>query len=82
MALRVNQRRSTRDEYQQRLSLESIVATPVGKYGLMLEKPVPVERLPGFAAGRPDWAAWPAAASAAQSGTQQSGARCLCCAGG
>ena len=51
MALRVNQRRSTRDEYQQRLSLESIVATPVGKYGLMLEKPVPVERLPGFAAG-------------------------------
>ncbi|HSG21459.1 MAG TPA: 16S rRNA (cytosine(967)-C(5))-methyltransferase RsmB, partial [Azonexus sp.] len=51
MALRVNQRRSTRDEYLQRLSVEGIVATPTGEVGLLLEKPVPVERLPGFTAG-------------------------------
>lgn len=51
MALRVNQRRSTRDEYLQRLNGEGIVATPIGDVGLLLAKPVPVERLPGFAAG-------------------------------
>jgi len=51
MALRVNQRRSTRDEYLQRLSGEGIIATPIGEVGLLLAKPVPVERLPGFAAG-------------------------------
>lgn len=51
MALRVNQRRSSRAEYQERLSAEGIAATPVGDFGLLLEKPLPVERLPGFAAG-------------------------------
>jgi 16S rRNA (cytosine967-C5)-methyltransferase len=51
MALRVNQRRSSRAEYQERLSAEGIAATPVDDFGLLLEKPVPVERLPGFAAG-------------------------------
>lgn len=51
MALRVNLRRSTRKEYLERLNAEGIVAKPVGDAGLMLEKPVPVERLPGFAAG-------------------------------
>lgn len=51
MALRVNLRRSTRDEYLERLSAEGIAATPVGEVGLLLAKPVPVERLPGFAAG-------------------------------
>ena len=51
MALRVNRRRSTRDEYLARLAAVGIVATPVGEVGLALAKPVPVERLPGFAAG-------------------------------
>lgn len=51
MALRVNLRRSTRDDYLSRLVAESIVATPVGESGLALAKPLPVERLPDFAMG-------------------------------
>ena len=51
MALRVNLRRGTRDEYGQRLAAEGIEATPFGEAGLALAKPLPVERLPGFAAG-------------------------------
>lgn len=51
MALRVNLRRCGLDEYQERLSAEGIGATAVGEVGLMLEKPLPVDRLPGFAAG-------------------------------
>lgn len=51
MALRVNLRRSERDSYQARLAVEGIVATPAGEAGLMLAKPLPVDRLPGFADG-------------------------------
>ncbi|MGE5472182.1 MAG: 16S rRNA (cytosine(967)-C(5))-methyltransferase RsmB [Bacteroidota bacterium] len=51
MALRVNLRRGGRAEYLERLSAEGIAAAPVGEAGLMLEKPLPVDRLPGFAAG-------------------------------
>ena len=51
MALRVNRRRITREEYLERLAADGIVATPVGEVGLALAKPRPVERLPGFAAG-------------------------------
>lgn len=51
MALRVNRRRGTRDEYLARLQAEDIVATPIGEAGLALARPVPVDRLPGFAAG-------------------------------
>lgn len=51
MALRVNLRRCGRDEYLQRLAGEGIAARPVGEAGLMLEKPLPVDRLPGFAGG-------------------------------
>ena len=51
MALRVNRRRISRNEYLQRLEAEEIKATPVGDVGLMLEKPVSVDRLPGFAVG-------------------------------
>ena len=51
MALRVNRRRISRNEYLQRLEAENIKATPVGDVGLMLEKPVSVDRLPGFAVG-------------------------------
>lgn len=51
MALRVNKRRGSRDDYLLRLAAENIVATPVHEAGLMLDKPLPVDRLPGFAAG-------------------------------
>lgn len=51
MALRVNLRRGGRDDYQARLAAEGIAAEPVGEAGLMLEKPLPVDRLPGFSAG-------------------------------
>ena len=51
MALRVNRRRCARDDYQRRLGMVGIMARPFGDVGLMLDKPVPVERLWGFAEG-------------------------------
>ncbi|KAB2928094.1 MAG: 16S rRNA (cytosine(967)-C(5))-methyltransferase RsmB, partial [Dechloromonas sp.] len=51
MALRVNLRRGSRAEYEERLAGEGIAAEPVGEAGLLLARPLPVERLPGFAAG-------------------------------
>jgi len=51
MGLRVNLRRGTRDEYQQCLAADDILATPTGQAGLALSAPLPVDRLPGFAAG-------------------------------
>jgi len=48
MALRVNRRRVSRAEYQQQLTAAGIAAFPVGDDGLALEKPQPVDRLPGF----------------------------------
>lgn len=51
MTLRVNQRRGTRDDYQAQLAAAGIAARPVGPAALLLERPVPVEALPGFADG-------------------------------
>ncbi len=51
MALRVNPRRGSRAEYLDRLAAEDIAARPLGEAGLALDRPLPVERLPGFAAG-------------------------------
>jgi 16S rRNA (cytosine967-C5)-methyltransferase len=51
MALRVNRRRCSPAEYQVQLSAEGIGSTPFGEAGLILDKPLPVDRLPGFAAG-------------------------------
>ncbi len=51
MALRVNSRRGTCDDYQARLQVEGIAALPVGEMGLAFARPLPVERLPGFADG-------------------------------
>ncbi|MDR0776255.1 MAG: 16S rRNA (cytosine(967)-C(5))-methyltransferase RsmB [Azonexus sp.] len=51
MALRVNPRRGSRAEYLERLAAEDIAARPLGEAGLALDRPLPVERLPGFAAG-------------------------------
>jgi len=51
MALRVNRWRCARDDYQARLEAAGITARPYGDVGLILDKPVPVERLPGFSEG-------------------------------
>jgi 16S rRNA (cytosine967-C5)-methyltransferase len=51
MCLRVNGRRTTVEAYAGRLAGEGIAARRIGPAALLLEKPVPVERLPGFAQG-------------------------------
>ncbi len=53
LSLRVNARRTTRAEYQARLQAAGLAATPSphAPEALTLAEPVPVERLPGFAAG-------------------------------
>ena len=51
MALRVNVRRSSCDDYLARLAAAGIAAQPFAEAGLMLARPLPVERLPGFADG-------------------------------
>ena len=48
MTLRVNPRRSTRAQYLQELGAAGISATPVGDYGVVLERPRPVHEVPGF----------------------------------
>ncbi len=54
MALRVNRRRASRDQCLAELAAAGIGARPWadGEDALLLERPLPVERLPGFAAGR------------------------------
>ena len=51
MCLRVNTRRISAQDYQLRLQSEGIAAKPVDSCALLLVKPVPVSRLPGFAQG-------------------------------
>jgi len=51
MALRVNRRRIGLAEYEARLAAEGIVTRRVGGEALLLERALPAERLPGFAAG-------------------------------
>jgi 16S rRNA (cytosine967-C5)-methyltransferase len=51
MCLRVNERRTSRDDYLERLSQAGIAAKVVGESALLLERPVSVERLPGFSQG-------------------------------
>lgn len=48
MALRVNRRRVSRIDYHEQLTAAGIAAHPVGEDGLALDKPQPVDRLPGF----------------------------------
>ena len=52
-SLRVNRQRMTRAEYMEMLADQSLGAVPLEHTvtGIKLEKPVPVEMLPGFAAG-------------------------------
>ncbi len=51
MCLRVNARRSTPEAYAGQLAAAGIRARRIGTAALLLDKPVPVDRLPGFAAG-------------------------------
>ena len=51
MTLRVNRRRGSAQDYQMRLAEAGIAARRVGEDGLLLEKAVPVQALPGFDQG-------------------------------
>lgn len=51
MTLRVNPRHGDVASYRARLDEAGILAEPAGESGLRLVRPVPVERLPGFAEG-------------------------------
>lgn len=48
MALRVNLRRGSVDQYASRLAAVGLVSMPVGLQGLILQTPVAVDALPGF----------------------------------
>jgi 16S rRNA (cytosine967-C5)-methyltransferase len=52
MTLRVNRRRRGVEAYLEELRAAGLEATPVGEWALTLARPVPVQRLPGFAEGR------------------------------
>jgi 16S rRNA (cytosine967-C5)-methyltransferase len=51
MCLRVNARKTNADAFASRLASDGILARRVGAAALVLERPVPVDRLPGFATG-------------------------------
>jgi 16S rRNA (cytosine967-C5)-methyltransferase len=51
MALRVNRRRTDLAQYEATLAHSGIAAKRSGAAGLVLETPLPVERIPGFSAG-------------------------------
>lgn len=51
LVLRVNRRRCSVDQYLARLQAEAIAASLVGAAAVRLERPRPVERIPGFLEG-------------------------------
>ena len=51
MALRVNRRRIGANDYEAKLAQEGIAARRCGEFAFLLEKPLPVDRVPGFGAG-------------------------------
>lgn len=51
LTLRVNLQRTSVDAYLNKLAAEDIAARVLGHAAIMLEQPLPVEKLPGFAAG-------------------------------
>ncbi len=51
MTLRVNCRRTKTSDYLQQLSAQNIPASQTGAEALLLERPMPVEKLPGFGEG-------------------------------
>ena len=64
MCLRINHRRTTSTDFLQQLDAAGIAARALDATAILIEKPVPVERIPGFAAGLcsvQDWGAQAAA---------------------
>lgn len=51
MTLRVNIRKTTQDDYLQQLYNEGMAAHSAGEFGITLEKPLLVEKLPSFSSG-------------------------------
>lgn len=51
LVLRVNRRRTTRAEMMARLVLQGLGAEPIGTDGLVLQRAVPVQQLPGWEEG-------------------------------
>jgi 16S rRNA (cytosine967-C5)-methyltransferase len=51
MTLRTNIRRMSRDDLREQLRRAGITAEPVGSAGLILDRPMPVRDIPGFAEG-------------------------------
>lgn len=51
LTLRVNARRTARDAYLKALAAAGIAAQALESHAVVLDKPVPVSRLPGFAGG-------------------------------
>lgn len=51
MSLRVNAKKTSAKEYVQFLSRQAIEAEQVGEYAVILQQPIPVEKIPGFADG-------------------------------
>lgn len=51
LTLRINRRRITREAYLEMLAGAEIAASPVGRCGVMIDRPRPVAQLPGFADG-------------------------------
>ena len=51
LTLRVNTRRTARDAYLNELAAAGIAAQALESHAVVLDKPVPVSRLPGFAGG-------------------------------
>jgi 16S rRNA (cytosine967-C5)-methyltransferase len=51
MCLRVNRRRSSVLDYRAKLAAQGVAARHLGDEALLLERPVPLERLPGFGSG-------------------------------
>lgn len=51
LTLRVNQRLTTVEDYQALLAQHGMMSARIGPSALRLEKPVPVERIPGFQEG-------------------------------
>jgi len=64
MCLRINRRRATSADFLKQLDADGIAARALDDTALLLDKPVAVERIPGFAAGLcsvQDWGAQAAA---------------------
>ena len=51
LTLRVNPRRTTRDNYLTRLAADGVPATALERHAVVLGKPMPLQRLPGFSEG-------------------------------